>query len=77
MAELGPAMSVKAITPHDTNPQICRALYIGGSGDVAVQAMEDNAPQIFKAVPAGRVLPVSVRLVRATGTTATNILGLS
>jgi hypothetical protein len=68
---------VFAVTPSDTTKlPPCQALYIGVSGDVALIAAGDTVSQIFKAVPVGQ-LNVSANLVKATGTTATNILGLA
>lgn len=52
------------------------ALYIGSSGNVSVIAVRDSDPHTFVAVPAGSILPVIVRRVRATGTTASGIVGL-
>lgn len=52
-------------------------LFIGVSGDVTVIMRNDDGstPVLFKAVPVG-ILPIAVQGVNATGTTATNILGL-
>lgn len=70
--------NAKAITPTD-NTQIgpFSALYIGVSGDVTVVMRNDDGttPVLFKAVPVGR-LDIAVQGVQATGTTATNIVGL-
>jgi hypothetical protein len=71
-----PAVGAYAITPHDTNTQNARALYIGVTGDVAVETRGRSTSVVFKAVPVG-VLPVQVVKVLSTGTTATNILGLT
>lgn len=65
-----------AVTPHATNPNPATALYIGVSGDVVAQVYGSATDVTFKAVPVG-ILPVRVLFVRATGTTATNILALS
>lgn len=51
-----------------------RALYIGVSGDV-VAVLLDGSALTFKSVPIG-ILPVRCSRVNATGTTATNIIGL-
>ena len=66
------------MTPSDTaGLSATAALYIGGAGDVAVvMAGPTHAAVTFKAIPVGTVLPVSVVAVKATGTTATNILAL-
>lgn len=53
------------------------ALYIGVSGDVAVNMTQGNGivTVVFKAVPVG-ILPIQVTQVLSTGTTATNVLAL-
>ncbi len=75
-----PATNGTAITPADgtTLTTIPRALYIGGAGDVAVLMANDgtDTPLTFSNLPAGTVLPARVKEVRATGTTATNIVAL-
>ena len=76
-----PGQSVKAITPSDSTDYSAnpfRGLYIGESGDVTVVAIEDatNEPQTFVAVPAGQILPVCVKRIMDTGTTAGSILGI-
>ena len=73
-----PAVSAVAVTPHDTTPLatgICRALYIGVTGDVEVVMADGGTAVVFKAVPVG-ILPVRAQIVKATLTTATNILAL-
>lgn len=72
-----PAQSAEAITPNDSNligP--FRSVWVGGAGNVAALLVEDSAPITFNAVPAGTLLPIAVKKIMATGTTATNILGL-
>ena len=70
-----PAKYGQAVTPSDsTTLTPTRALYVGGTGDVAV-VMADGVTLTFTAVPAG-ILPVQVVKVLATGTTATNIVAL-
>jgi hypothetical protein len=39
-------------------------------------AQEDSAPVTLTAVPSGTIIPVRARIVRSTGTTATNIVAL-
>lgn len=72
------AVTAFTITPNDgtvfTTPT--RALYVGGTGNVAVR-MVDGALPIFNAVPVGAVLPISIDKVLATGTTATLMVGLA
>lgn len=66
------------ITPSDTVPvpSGTKALLVEGTGNVSVMMRGSSTPFLFTAVPAMTVLPVSPRLVRATGTTATNIAAM-
>lgn len=72
-----PLTTGEAVTPHNTNEltKVSRALYIGVSGDVAV-VMQDGTTLTFKAVPVG-LLPIRVKIVKSTGTTATDIVALT
>ncbi len=75
-----PARGAFAVTPSDTAnlAAYAKSLYIGVTGDVTVVPMNaaaDTDTVLFKAVPVG-ILPVQVRRVMATGTTATDIVAL-
>lgn len=71
-----PAAGVIAVTPSDsTILKSVRGLYVGGAGNVAV-TMPDGSTATFQSVPAGAILPVQATQVKATGTTATNIVAL-
>lgn len=76
----GSAIHAFTVTKSDSTvfTQPTRYIYVGGAGDVAVLMSGDVSPNsvIFKAVPVGTVLSLSVQQVLSTGTTATNILGL-
>jgi hypothetical protein len=50
-------------------------LYIGGAGNVSVVTIGGDII-VFNAVPAGTTLPIQVRQLRSTGTTATNVNAL-
>ena len=72
-----PARQAYAVTPHDDNEVsiVPRALYIGVTGNVAVTMFNgDNVT--FVGVPAGQFLPIRVKKVLATNTTATDIVAL-
>ncbi|MEL6584042.1 MAG: hypothetical protein AAFQ36_09440 [Pseudomonadota bacterium] len=70
-----PARHVAAVTPHDTNnlSNVPRALYIGGAGDVKVDAA-GSGTVTFAGVYGW--LPVRALKVYDTGTTATNIVAV-
>ena len=80
-----PALKFAAVTPSDSanlalgpNSMYARALYVGGAGNVTVVSAADDTetPVTFTAVPAGSILPIQVRAVMSTGTTATAIVAL-
>lgn len=68
-----------AVTPHDANelPVIPKALYVGSGGTIILRGVDATADVSFTNVPAGAVLAVRARHVRATGTTAANIVALA
>lgn len=78
LQEMVPNSSFRTVTPSDTHPikgGPARALYVGGTGDVA--ALTENGVAVtFAGVPAGAVLPIATSRVNATNTTATNIVAL-
>lgn len=68
-----------AVNPHDTDelPVIPKALYVGTGGTVTLRGMAGAADVVFRNVASGQVLDVRARFVRATGTTATDIVALA
>jgi hypothetical protein len=74
----GPASQMFAITPSDVTDLafLTSGLYVGGAGDIAVQGAT-GASVLFKAVPVGSILPIRASRILASGTTATNIVGLA
>jgi hypothetical protein len=72
-----PAIGAAAVTPNDSTDLSrtpTRALYIGGAGNLVVD-MAEGPTVTFTAVPVG-IFPISVKRVRSTSTTATNIIAL-
>ena len=67
-----------AITTHDTNElaDSARALYVGTAGALKL-TLVNNQVVTFGNVTAGTILELPVKIVWATGTTASNIVGLS
>jgi hypothetical protein len=72
-----PASSAVAITPSDTVDlaNVTRAIYVGTGGDLTV-IMRGGQSVTFTAVPQGVMLSVRASRVLATGTTATNLVGV-
>lgn len=65
------------VTPSDVSTFAvrARALYIGSDGNVTVTGA-NGAQVTFLGVPAGTILPIETLQVKASGTTASNIVGL-
>lgn len=53
--------------------QLTTWLYIGGTGNL-VAVLENGATCLFSTIPAGTFLPIAVKRVNATSTTATTIV---
>lgn len=71
--------SFQAVTPSDTTRISCKAIYVGGAGNVAVSPDGTTAATVITAPPVGSVLPIALDQGRimATGTTATVLVALA
>ena len=76
---MAPARAPFAITPHDSNglPTIPKAIYIGTGGTLVLRGIDGTADATFVNLGDGQVLDVRASHVRATGTTAANLIGLA
>lgn len=72
-----PKNGIFSVTPNDSTDLEYTGvvLYIGTGGDVKVDASLAGT-ETFKNLPDGSILPVKVDRVYASGTTATDIIGL-
>lgn len=72
------AQSLVPVTPSDTVllPAGSVALYVGQSGNLSVLPAVGDTPVVLSEVQGGSVLPIKVRRVDATGTTASGIVAL-
>lgn len=61
-------------TPQGTGRLLCDAVYVGGAGIVAA-IFEDGTEVDFTAV-AGEILPIAIKRVNNTNTTATLMVAL-
>lgn len=77
--DLSSSAEYLTVTKSDSNTlngsEPCRALYVGGSGDVVVTPAGGGADVTFVGVPAGSILPIQATMVK-NATTATNIVAL-
>jgi len=73
-----PASASDVIAPHDINAlmNISKAIYIGSGGTIILRLVNDSSDRIFTNLPAGGILPVRASHVRATGTTAGDLVAL-
>lgn len=73
------ARALRAVSKSDTADLpngVCRALWVGGAGDVAVIAEGDSAAVTIVGIAAGSVVPVKCRRVMSTNTDASDIVAL-
>lgn len=72
-----PASDGFAITPNDSAEltRTCRSIFVGGAGNISL-VTKAGTTLSFVNVAAGSILPVRAKQVNATGTTATNLIGL-
>ncbi|MEO5620060.1 MAG: hypothetical protein ABIQ85_04005 [Cypionkella sp.] len=72
-----PALHATALTPSDSTPLsvATRAIYVGTAGNLRVEMVSGDVVTLT-AVAAGAIYPLRVAQVMATGTTATNLVGL-
>jgi len=76
---MAPAERCFAVTPHDTATlaQATKALFVGTGGDVTLRSVFGSEDVVFKNLADGSMIDVRVSAVRATGTTAADIVGLA
>jgi hypothetical protein len=78
VSEQAPATYAEAVAKSDTINlrYVSRALWVGGTGDVAVE-MQSGDVVVFTAVPAGTLLPIRINRVNSTSTTATAMVAIN
>ncbi|GMM93528.1 hypothetical protein [Qipengyuania sp. MTN3-11] len=70
-----PATRAEMVTPSDLQslPFLPRAVYVGGTGDLVMRD-QSGTETAWRNVPAGTLLPFRPAMIRASGTTATDML---
>jgi len=73
---ISPSRSAFAVTPHDSNAltRLPKAIYVGTGGNITLRCADDGADVVFKNVPSGTVIHARAAYVRATGTTAADLV---
>lgn len=74
-----PSRAPFAVSPHDANPLpiVPKAFFIGTGGQLTLRGVDGAADVVFKNVASGQILDVRAAYVRATGTTAADIIALA
>lgn len=74
---IGASDTSLAVTPSDSAAQpVCRALFVGGAGNITGRLAGDVVDTVFNGIAAGTILPLQFKLIKATGTTATGMVAL-
>lgn len=74
-----PGRALVTITPSDAAelPTVVRAVWVGVGGDLVVVPIDGGGPFTIRNVPTGSLIDfVRIAAVRATGTTATSLIGV-
>lgn len=73
-----PATRAEPVVPHDVNAltDIPKALFVGTGGTIVMRGVAGGVDRTWKNVAAGSILPFRAQFIRATGTTAADILAL-
>lgn len=74
-----PSRNCFSITQSDAAalPFLPKAIYVGTGGNLVVRAIDGSSDVRFTNVASGTILDIRVTSVRATGTTAANLIGLA
>lgn len=73
-----PATRAVAVVPSDGDPlpDIPKALFVGTGGTLVMRGVGGGGDVTWKNVASGSLLPFRARYVRATGTTAADVVAL-
>jgi hypothetical protein len=78
-AAVDPARNAFSITPHDTDEltMLPRAIYVGTGGTLVLRAVGAASDVVLRNLASGQVIDIRANFVRATGTTAADLVGLA
>jgi hypothetical protein len=71
-----PSRAPFEIVPDDTAPlpTVPKGIYVGNGGDVVLRGVDGQADVAYRNLPDASYIAVRAHFVRATGTTATNLI---
>lgn len=73
---LAPSRAPYAVTPHDSQmlTQVPKGIYVGSGGNVTLRGVDATSDVTYYNLPDASYIAVRALYVRATGTTATNLI---
>jgi hypothetical protein len=76
-APIAPARAPFPVVPSDTQslPRMVKGIYVGTGGTVVLRGIEGDADVSYLNLPDASYIAVCASHVRATGTTAANLIG--
>lgn len=76
---ISPSRNAFSITPDDVVPlpSLPKAIYVGTGGTIALRGVDSTQDVILYNVANGSIIDVRAKFIRATGTTAMNLVGLA
>ena len=76
---IAPARQLFDISPQNGTdlPVATKAIYVGSGGDVAIRPVDGQAVVVLRNVVGGTVLAIRAAAIEATGTTASDLVGLA
>jgi hypothetical protein len=74
---LAPSTAPFAVTPHDSDPlpSVPKGIFVGVGGDVRLRGVGGAADVTYRNLADGAYIAVRASHVRATGTTAADLVG--
>jgi hypothetical protein len=72
----GPSLAPYSVSPNDSVelPVVPKGIYIGTGGDVTLRGIDGTADVTYRNLPDASYIAVRAQFIRATGTTASNMI---
>jgi hypothetical protein len=72
----GPSHAPYSVTPSDSTelPIVPKGIYVGSGGDVTLRGIDGTADVTYRNLPDASYIAVRAQFIRATGTTASNLI---
>lgn len=70
-----PAQGAEAVTPGTPFTNTCKAIYVGGAGNINLTTAYGDTVT-FSSAAAGEIIPIRATVVNSSSTTATNMIAL-